>query len=262
VHDPAWQVELGDGPLLSAALHDGHHVREELQPWLAIDARQRQREEDPHTAFWTGLASTRIVARRSRFEVDLNRPLELAVYLRPEDAWGLSVWRDGLPEELVDRSRRLHVEFYAQLRRLIEDRLARWGRLVVFDLHSYNHRRGGPDGPHDDPLANPEINVGTGTMDRQRWSFLVDRVVHELREVDYLGRSLDVRENIRFFGGYFPRWLHESFPESVCAIALEVKKFFMDEWTGAVDQVQLEAIGRVLRRAAEGAMEELERAGG
>ena len=30
---------------------------------------------------------------RSRFEADLNRPRDRAVYLTPADAWGHQVWR-------------------------------------------------------------------------------------------------------------------------------------------------------------------------
>ena len=42
--------------------------------------------------------------------------------------------------------------------------------IVVFDLHTYNHRRNGPDGPPADPAGNPQVNIGTGTMNRDRWA--------------------------------------------------------------------------------------------
>jgi hypothetical protein len=48
------------------------------------------------------------------------------------------------------------------------------------------------------------------------------------------GRPLDVRENVAFAGkGEQTRFIHEHFPKTGCAIAVEFKKIFMDEWTGA-----------------------------
>jgi hypothetical protein len=128
----------------------------------------------------------------------------------------------------------------------------RFGRFVVLDLHTYNHRREGPEGPSADPTANPEVNVGTGTLNRQRWAPVVDRFIADLRGFDFLGRHLDVRENVKFRGGQFSRWIHETFPEAACSLAIEFKKFFMDEWTGEPDRVQVEAIRRALQSTVPG----------
>ncbi len=87
--DTIWRWTLGDGPLVATAIHDGHEVRPELLPYMAISETDRLREEDPFTADWMPMAPTQIVGLRSRFEVDLNRPRDKAVYLKPEDAWGL-----------------------------------------------------------------------------------------------------------------------------------------------------------------------------
>jgi hypothetical protein len=46
---------------------------------------------------------------------------------------------------------------------------------VVFDLHTYNHRREGPDTPPAEEVGNPEVNLGTGTMDRRKWAPIIDR---------------------------------------------------------------------------------------
>jgi hypothetical protein len=51
------------------------------------------------------------------------------------------------------------------------------------------------------------------------------------------GRRLDVRENVAFQGkGEQTRFIHERFAQNGCAIAVEFKKFFMDEWTGKPDK--------------------------
>lgn len=49
-------------------------------------------------------------------------------------------------------------------------------------------------------------------MDRNRWGRLVDRFISDLRAFDFLGRHLDVRENVKFVGRQFPKWVHTRFP--------------------------------------------------
>jgi len=252
-----WYVELGHGPLIATAIHDGHDLRAELHEWLALDEAGRLREEDPWTGRWTAVAPTRVIARQSRFEVDFNRPREKAVYRAPDDAWGLNVWNRPLTTECVERSLAVYDAFYSEVRGLLERIVSRYRRVVIFDLHSYNHRRQGPDGPPADPHGNPEVNVGTGTMDRKLWASLVDRFIVDLRNFDYLGRRLDVRENVKFRGGGFPLWVHQTFPESVCVLSIEVKKFFMDEWTGKPDESQVAAVERALKSTVWGIHEEL-----
>jgi N-formylglutamate amidohydrolase len=254
-----WQIEYGDGPLVACAVHDGHAVRPDVAACLRLDSNQRLYEEDPYTGAWTSIAPTRIIARRSRFEVDYNRPREKAVYITPEDAWGLDVWKCSPPLEMVAESLQAYDAFYADLRRLLEQLVARHGKVVVFDLHSYNHIRGGAGGVAAEADGNPEVNLGTGTMVRSAWSSIVDRWLAAMRSFDFMGRRLDVRENVKFFGGQIPRWIHENFPHTVCALAIEVKKFFMNEWTGELDSKQHQAIGSALTAAAAAVGEELEK---
>jgi hypothetical protein len=94
-------------------------------------------------------------------------------------------------------------------------------------------------------------------MNRDRWANVVDRFIEGIRAFDFLGRQLDVRENIRFGGGEFSRWIHRSFPNSACALAIEVKKFFMDEGSGDADPEQLEGIANALKSTAPGILDEL-----
>ena len=81
----------------------------------------------------------------------------------------------------------------------------------------------------------------------------------DLRNFDFLGRHLDVRENVKFSGCHFSRWVHETFPQSGCAISIEFKKFFMDEWTGVLDNVQVDAIRRALLHTVPGVLDELDK---
>ena len=61
-----------------------------------------------------------------------------------------------------------------------------------------------------------------------RWSTFVDA----LGDRAGAGHRFDVRENVRFRGGYLCRWVAEHYPDTACALAIEFKKVFMDEWTG------------------------------
>ncbi|MBW2524112.1 MAG: N-formylglutamate amidohydrolase [Deltaproteobacteria bacterium] len=255
--EPIWKVQEGDGPIVAGAIHDGHALREEIHPLLAIDEQDRLREEDPHTAGWTEIAPNRVVGLRSRFEVDLNRARHEAVYRTPEDAWGLEVWKSPPPPELIERSLAEYDQFYAAMEQLFRRKAEQHGLFLVLDLHSYNHRRGGPTAPPDDPQANPEVNVGTGTMDRSRWAPLVDRFLAELSACTVAGRRLDVRENVKFQGRGFPRFVHGRFPQEGCALAVEFKKIFMDEWTGRLDEEAHREIRGALGSTIPGLLEEL-----
>ena len=153
-----------------------------------------------------------MIGLHSRFEVDLNRPRDKAVYINPEDAWGLTVWKSAPPPEMVEASLAQYDAFYAEVEQILSAVAAQYGRFVVFDLHSYNHRRDGAQGSPADPALNPEVNIGTGTLDRAIWGALTDRFMADLRAFDYAGRHLDVRENVKFQGGQFSRWVHQTFP--------------------------------------------------
>lgn len=242
-----------DVPVAAAALHDGHALRPEVAAAMALGDAARLQEEDPFTARWAEVVDTQFIGLRSRFEVDLNRPRGEAVYRCPEDAWGLAVWHEStLPDSLAELSLLQYDAFYEAAFEALSGMRARWGRFLVLDLHGYNHRRNGPLAAPSDPEESPEVNIGTGSLDRERWAPVVERLMEELRRPDPEGRVLDVRENARFQGGHFSRWVNENFPESGCALAIEFRKSFMDEWSGAPDPKRLEAIGQLLARAIPG----------
>ena len=251
-----FSVTVADGPLVAAAIHDGHAADADTRVRFKLDDAGRLREEDPFTAELADVLPTRLIGRRSRFEVDLNRPPDKAVYRTPGDAWGLEVWKDELPGTVVERSMGIYRDFYAAAERVLADKIAAFGAVVVYDLHTYNHRRDGPDGPAADPDENPEVNIGTGTLDRDRWGELVDGFMADLEAgAKEAGRpSLDVRENVKFQGGQFSRWAHERFGSDACVIAVEFKKTFMDEWSGTPDRTHLAQLKSALARTVPGAL--------
>jgi N-formylglutamate amidohydrolase len=253
--DDLFEVHRGDRPLLATAIHDGHELRPEVAARMRLDDAQRFREEDPWTGGWTAIAPNRIIPRRSRFEVDLNRPPEQAVYRVPDDAWGLEMWDEPLPDDVAERSMDVYRAFHETAAAVLSDLEARFGNFVVLDLHSYNHRRDGADAPPADPAGNPVVNVGTGNLDRDRWAGVIDRFIAELSAQTVAGEQLDVRENVRFRGGHFSKWVTETYPETGCVLAVEMKKIYMDEWTGQADDVVVAEIGRALAATVPGLLE-------
>jgi hypothetical protein len=162
-----------------------------------------------------------------------------------------------MSDEMVAGSLARYDRFYEEMCRILDEKQRQHGRFVVLDLHTYNHRRDGQDGPAGEKAGNPEVNVGTGSLDRERWGGLVDRFMADVAGFDFLGRTLDVRENVRFQGGYLSRWVHENYPVSGCCLAIELKKFFMDEWTGQVYDAEHKAIARTLAETSAGLLESL-----
>lgn len=238
-----WTITRGTGPIVITAIHAGHGLRDELLPYMALDDGARLREEDPFTDQWTALSSRRVVVETSRFEVDLNRAAADAIYTTPEDAWGLDVWKSTLPDELLRRSRSKWQTFYADMATYLDAVHDACGPFVVLDIHSYCHRRGGPLAAPADSARNPDVNLGTGSIHDPRWAPLIARMLSDLRAYEIgQGQHLDARENVNFRGGYFSRWINQRYGGEACAIAIEFKKTFMDEWTGQLDRAHLASL--------------------
>ncbi len=249
-----WLVQQGDDPIVATAIHDGHAVAATTLARMVLLEEDRLREEDPHTGQAIIDVPTHVIALRSRFEADLNRGLEQAVYMDPSQCWGLHVWSAPPDDALLRQLHDYHRGFYRMLGEVLDGIVARHGRFVLLDVHSYNHRRDGADAAPTPQAQAPDINLGTFSMPRDRWSFLLDPLMDDMRSFDFNGRRLDVRENVAFQGkGELTRFVHARYPETGCAIALEFKKFFMDELTGTPHPEELAAmrafIGHVAARA-------------
>jgi N-formylglutamate deformylase len=221
----------GSSSVIATAIHAGHGLRPEVADLIALEQAVRGREEDLHTDRFTLVAPSRIVVNRSRFEVDVNRPRDGAVYRDPGDAWGLDLWREPWPDDVTARSLDAYDRFYRMLDRIVQTRISSGTRFLVLDIHSYNHRRAGPNAPPEDGADYPDLNVGTGSVDQGRWGTLVHDFISGFRSAS---GGLDVRENVRFRGGHMSKWINGRSGEQGCCLALEFKKTFMDEWSGEV----------------------------
>jgi N-formylglutamate deformylase len=249
-------IEAAPGQMVWTAVHAGHELRASLVDLVALDPATRLREEDPFTDRLLGDVGIRVVVRQSRFEVDRYRPRERAVYRVPDEAFGLHVWKRELQPDEVEESRRIHDAFFTCLAGHL-DQLAANGRFLVLDVHSYNHRPSGPNALAEPAGGNPEVNVGTGLLDRRRWERAVATFVEAMSDQQVRDHHLDVRVNVRFRGGHLCRWVVERYPEAACPLAIEFKKVFMDEWTGRCEDAHVSELRDALGVAARLTLDEL-----
>src|SRR5688572_25657409 len=103
-----WTVQRGGGPVVATAIHDGHELRPEIADAIRLPEIERLREEDPFTGQAIVDVPTHVIAHRSRFEFDLNRGHDEAIYLTSEQCWGLDLWHEPPTPELVERSLAVH----------------------------------------------------------------------------------------------------------------------------------------------------------
>ena len=254
-----WELHRGVSPILATAIHDGHCIDPMISSNLALGDGGRLREEDPFTGLMIAGVPNRVICQVSRFCVDLNRPIDKAIYLQPSDAWDLVVWKRELRNAEIDHLRMMHHDYYAVLEAVLRGLERRHGRFIVLDVHSYNHRRAGASEAPTAPDLAPDMNIGTFSMDRQRWAHVVDAFIAFCSARTVNGRRLDVRENVAFEGrGEQTHFIHERFPETGCAIAVEFKKIFMDEWSGAPDQTCIDELAALLADAVPVLEEALE----
>ncbi|MCG6568273.1 N-formylglutamate amidohydrolase [Tessaracoccus sp. ZS01] len=236
---------LGDwsGQLIATSIHAGHDLSPEIARSMVLDEEVRFREEDPFTDLIAGRIPARVNVHLSRFETDLNRIRTKAVYRTPDDCWGLKVWdTDELPEDAVDIALAGYDAFYAALAERL-DVVAERGPFVIYDVHSYNHRRDGADAPDEPVEDNPEVNLGTGSLNHETFG----DVAGAFRE-SMLGQGFDIRENVKFKGQNLAWFVHERYPGVGCVLAIEFKKTFMDEWTGEPDQQHIERLAAALEQ--------------
>lgn len=236
---------LGDwsGQLIATSIHAGHDLSAEIAELMILDEDDRFREEDPYTDAIASRAPARVVVNRSRFETDLNRIRSKAVYRTPDDCWGLDVWETGeLPDDAVDIALKGYDEFFVELAKRL-DVVAERGPFVLYDVHSYNHRRDGADAEPASEEENPEVNLGTGSVDHVTFGAVVGAFRQSM-----LDQGFDVRDNVKFLGQNLAWFIHDRYPGVGCVLAIEFKKTFMDEWTGEPDHERLEYLAEALEK--------------
>ncbi len=114
-----------------------------------------------------------IAGRDSRFEYDLNREPDNAIY---GDAWGKKLWKNPLTEKERKLSLKKHKTFFRVLHALIGQIEKNFGKAIVFDMHSFNLKRWDRE--------VPTWNLGTVNIDNERFGTLATSWCQKLGEMD------------------------------------------------------------------------------
>jgi len=246
-YDYSFTIKIADYvPYICGAVHDGHHFRKELWEKCIHTEYERWYEEDPCTREMVQSHPIVIAGRDSRFEYDLNRDSENAIY---DDAWGKKLWKLPLTDEEKEVSLKKHIAFYTVVDALVAKLENIYGKVIVFDMHSFNRKRWNRE--------IPTWNLGTDNIDNKRFGDVVESWRRKLAEITFLERiKSDAKINDTFQGnGYFLKHITKHFKNTL-VLATEIAKVYCDEETGIVypeivRTVEQQLIDLIPRQVAE-----------
>ena len=211
-------------PYMCGAVHDGHQFRSSLWENCIHTEYERWYEEDPCTYEMVNSHPIVISGCDSRFEYDLNRPPETAVF---DTAWGKELWRKPLIDKEKSLSLSKHNAFYEVVHALVQQLEKIHGRLIVFDMHSYNWRRW--------DRQVPTWNLGTENIDNERYANIIDSWSGKLGQMNLPGNIPQTSDiNDVFQGnGYFLKYITKQF-DNTLVLATEISKVYCDELSGII----------------------------
>lgn len=203
-----------------AAVHDGHQFRKELWDNCLHTEYERWYEEDPETKNMIVSHPIVIAGCDSRFEYDLNRDPENAVF---ETAWGKELWKLPLSKQQKQKSLEKHTNFYSVVSALISKLEEMFGVVIVYDMHSYNWKRWDRE--------VPTWNLGTSNIDNSRFSEQVESWRSTLQTIEFPYQiSQTALVNDTFQGnGYFLKFITNNFKNTL-VLATEIAKIYCDEY--------------------------------
>jgi len=207
-------------PYICAAIHDGHQFRKELWDNCLHTEYDRWYEEDPETKNMIASHPIVIAGCDSRFEYDLNRAPEDAVFVT---AWGKQLWKTPLPEAQKQKSLAKHEAFYKVVHTLVKTIETKHKLAIVYDMHSYNWQRWDRE--------VPTWNLGTINVDNERFGPDIEAWRQSLSEMQLPN---DIKStaliNDTFFGnGYFLKYITNSFKNTL-VLATEIAKVYCNEY--------------------------------
>ncbi|MCB2196360.1 MAG: flavohemoglobin expression-modulating QEGLA motif protein [Bacteroidetes bacterium] len=237
--DSSFQIKIDEyTPFVCFAIHNGHNLRNELKQKCLLSDFERWQEEDPETANFISSLPIVVSANDSRYEYDLNRNEENAIY---DKAWGKEVWKEELTKNEKDISLQKHRNFYVVVYALIQKLESKFKAVVVYDIHSYNFKR------YEN--ATPVFNLGTERIDRVKYSRYINYWLKELKKIDLPGIENTTEENDIFKGkGYLLEFITSKF-QNTLVFATEVKKIYCNEESGEKYPLVIEELTEQLKKA-------------
>ncbi|APG64851.1 hypothetical protein LPB136_05525 [Tenacibaculum todarodis] len=224
-------------PYVCGAVHDGNQFRKELWDNCIHTAYERWFEEDPETKEMVKMHPIIIAGLDSRFEYDLNRAPETAIYT---DAWGKQLWRNELPKSQKDKSLAKHANFYKVVHALITKLEEKFGVCVVYDMHSYNWKRWDRE--------VPIWNLGTSNIDNNRFGEEAEswrRVLEKMQLPNGIKSTSKINDTFQG-NGYFLKFITQNFNNTL-VLATEIAKVYCDELTQTMFPEVVQAVEKYLR---------------
>lgn len=246
-----YDFTAGDSPLLVSVPHDGRLIPEEQQARMTR-AGLAIPDTDWHVAglydFARELGASLLVARYSRYVVDLNRPPDddslyagqVATGLCPQYTFaGEPLYRDDAPVAEAEVAARLEGywrPYHSRLAQALDQIRARHGYALLWDAHSIPSRV-----PRLFDGELPVLNLGN--FDDRSCD---PRIARELYGIAASSPYESVM-NGRFKGGYITR--HYGGPDNgVQAMQLELaQRAYMDEVTLEFDDALADRLRQTLR---------------
>jgi N-formylglutamate deformylase len=202
-------------PIVANLPHSGMQVPDSVAAQFTSDHRQTLPNTDWHLdklyRSLPDLGITMLQANYSRYVVDLNRQLQPPVFG--------DFWRSAIPEktafgqpiyqrlptevEIQERIEQFYLPYQQQLNALLHEKIARFGKVYLFDLHSFMG------------LIPDQICLGNGNGKTcSQW--LISMIEREFFQHGY-----QVVQNKVFTGGYITR--HYGQLPQVEALQIEVR---------------------------------------
>ncbi len=206
-------------PYICAAIHNGNQFRMDLHDKCLHTEYERWFEEDPATLTMVEHQPIVVSGCDSRFEYDLNRAPEVAIYT---DAWGKKLWKEELSISEKSKSIEKHANFYKVVHALVSKIESLFAECFVYDMHSYNWKRWDRE--------VPTWNLGTKNIDSVRFGNAINDWRNSLSEMELPNDILSTAAiNDTFQGnGYFLKYITSNFKNTL-VLATEVKKVYCDE---------------------------------
>lgn len=219
------------------AVHDGHQFRKELWENCLHSSYDRWYEEDPETKNMVISHPILIAGCDSRFEYDLNRGPDDAVF---DTAWGKKLWRQPLSDAMKAKSLKKHENFYRVVHALIAKLEEKFGVCIVYDMHSYNWKRWDRE--------VPTWNLGTSNVDNDRFGDDIELWRQDLSEIEFPHEIKSTAKiNDTFFGnGYFLKYITKNF-QNTLVLATEISKVYCDEYNYVIYPEVVSAVEQQLR---------------
>jgi len=253
-----FDFHAGERPLLVSVPHDGRVVPDDISERMT-NAGRRLPDTDWHVARLYELApdigASMIVARYSRYVVDLNRPSDDAALYPGQLATGIcpirtfagdAIYADEGPDdaERASRIERYWRPYHDRLARSLADIRQRFGYVLLWDAHSIPSRV-----PSLFEGVLPELNLGSNDG-ASAGAGVADAVMAVVSD-----RGFDGVLDGRFKGGYITR--HYGAPQrGIHALQLEIaQRAYMDEATGCYAGAPAERLWRVVQDMLDAAQD-------